>query len=96
MSNTNNTQGLPGENSCTIEKKSDNYTMLLYNDDYNTFDHVIDCLVSVCDHDSIQAEQCAYIVHYTGKCDIKQGSFSELKPMKEKLIESGLSVVLEK
>ena len=55
--------------------------LILHNDDYNTFDHVINCLVSICDHDEIQAEQCAHIVHNNGKCSIKKGVFEKLEPM---------------
>ena len=70
--------------------------LILYNDDFNTFDHVIECLVTICNHDVIQAEQCAYLVHHTGKCVVKQGTYDDLKPMKEGLIDKGLSAVLEK
>jgi len=78
-----------------LEESAETYVMLLYNDDFNTFEHVIDCLISICEHEEIQAEQCAYIVHYNGKCDIKHGDISELKPLKEALIQKGLSVVIE-
>ena len=57
------------------------YELVLYNDDVNTFDHVIDCLVSICDHSKTQAEQCAYIVHYKGKCVVKKGPMEKLEPM---------------
>ena len=79
-----------------LEKESEIFVMMLYNDDVNTFDHVISCLIDVCDHDSIQAEQCAFIVHHNGKCDVKHGSFEELKPLKQELTDRGLSVQLEK
>ena len=62
----------------TIE---DTKELVLHNDDYNTFDHVIDCLVRVCRHELTQAEQCAYIVHYSGKCIVKKGAFSKLEPL---------------
>ena len=70
-------------------------TIVLYNDDVNTFDFVIESLIKVCKHDTIQAEQCTHIVHFNGKCEVKKGSFSELKPMKEALIERGLSAVID-
>ena len=54
--------------------------IILYNDDVNSFDHVIECLVQYCKMDSIQAEQCATIVHHNGKCDVKHGSYEELRP----------------
>ncbi|HLW62787.1 MAG TPA: ATP-dependent Clp protease adaptor ClpS [Flavobacterium sp.] len=65
--------------------------IVLFNDDVNTFDHVIDTLVVVCDHDPIQAEQCAFIIHYKGKCEIKSGPMKELIPMCTKLLDAGLS-----
>jgi ATP-dependent Clp protease adaptor protein ClpS len=69
--------------------------LILYNDDVNTFDYVIECLVEICKHDLLQAEQCTYIVHYTGKCGVKSGSYSKLNPMREALCERGLSAVIE-
>ena len=65
--------------------------IILYNDDVNTFDHVINTLISVCDHTLEQAEQCSLIVHYKGKCSVKSGSYSDLKPMCTKLLQAGLS-----
>ncbi|REJ83639.1 MAG: ATP-dependent Clp protease adaptor ClpS [Bacteroidetes bacterium] len=68
--------------------------LVLYNDDYNTFEFVIECLIEICQHDVIQAEQCTYIVHYNGKCAVKTGSFSDLQPMKHALCDKGLSAVI--
>lgn len=68
-----------------------NNEIVLYNDDVNTFDHVIDTLIRVCSHTSEQAEQCAILVHYKGKCTVKTGSFDELKPQCTSLLEAGLS-----
>ncbi len=65
--------------------------IVLYNDDVNTFDHVIDTLIYACDHVPEQAEQCAIIVHYKGKCTVKTGSYDDLKPRCSKLLEAGLS-----
>ena len=67
------------------------HELVLYNDDINTFDHVINTLVSVCDHTVMQAQQCAYIVHFSGKCVVKTGSISDLEPRCIKLVEAGLS-----
>ncbi len=75
-----------------VEELTDvNNEIVLYNDDVNTFDHVIDTLIRVCDHSSEQAEQCAILVHYKGKCTVKTGSFDELKPQCTQLLEAGLS-----
>jgi len=71
------------------------HILTLHNDDINTFDFVIECLVTICDHDDLQAEQCAFLTHYKGKCEIKKGKFSLLKSMKDSLIEKGLSVTIE-
>lgn len=65
--------------------------IVLYNDDVNTFDHVIETLIYACDHTSQQAEQCSLIVHYKGKCTVKTGEYDDLKPRCSKLLEAGLS-----
>ncbi|MBL6872045.1 MAG: ATP-dependent Clp protease adaptor ClpS [Flavobacteriales bacterium] len=68
-----------------------NNSILLYNDEVNTFDHVIDSLCKYCDHDSVQAEQCAWIVHNNGKCLVKSGAYDDLLPICNALKENGLS-----
>lgn len=72
------------------EKAVDSKALVLYNDDVNTFDHVIESLIKVCRHEIIQAEQCTWIVHYNGKCTVKEGSFTKLRPMRQALSERGL------
>lgn len=72
-----------------------NHEIVLYNDDVNTFDHVIDTLIKACKHTSEQAEQCAILVHYKGRCTVKTGSFDELKPLCSQLLEAGLSAEIE-
>ena len=74
-----------------IEAVGINNEIVLYNDDVNTFDHVIETLINVCSHTSIQAEQCALLVHYKGKCTVKTGSFDELEPQCSQLLAAGLS-----
>jgi ATP-dependent Clp protease adaptor protein ClpS len=69
--------------------------IVLHNDDVNTFDHVIECLMKICDHDPIQAEQCAWIVHYNGKCSVKRGSFKDLEPRCVALLDRGLSAAIQ-
>ena len=69
--------------------------LVLYNDDFNTFDFVTESLIKVCKHDPIQAEQCTYLVHYTGKCVVKNGTFKELRPFCEALLERGLTAKIE-
>jgi ATP-dependent Clp protease adaptor protein ClpS len=75
-----------------VEKENN---LVLYNDDVNTFDWVIDSLVKVCQHHPEQAEQCSYIVHYSGRCAVKEGSFKDLRPMREALVERGLNATIE-
>jgi len=79
----------------TLETLIGQQDLVVYNDDVNTFDHVIDSLVKVCKHDTIQAEQCAHIVHYKGKCQVKHGTFSKLEPMCTALLDRGISAVIE-
>ncbi|MFW0736160.1 ATP-dependent Clp protease adaptor ClpS [Flavobacterium sp.] len=68
-----------------------NNEIIVYNDDVNTFDHVIDTLMRVCSHTPEQAEQCSLIVHYNGKCTVKTGPMEKLKPQCTQLLEAGLS-----
>ncbi|WP_428740832.1 ATP-dependent Clp protease adaptor ClpS [Tenacibaculum sp.] len=67
------------------------HEIVLYNDDVNTFDFVIDSLVAVCDHTLEQAEQCTILVHYKGQCAVKTGEYKDLEPRCSKLLELGLS-----
>jgi ATP-dependent Clp protease adaptor protein ClpS len=69
--------------------------LVLFNDDYHTFDFVIDSLIEVCRHDVLQAEQCTYIIHYSGKCAVKNGTYDTLNPMRVALVDRGLSAVVE-
>jgi len=78
------------------DQSTRNWSIVLYNDDVNTFDWVIDCLVKYCSHDIVQAEQCAYFVHTKGKYIVKYGEKIKLKPICDTLIEKGLSASLEK
>ncbi len=77
-----------------LEAVDTNNEIVLFNDDVNTFDHVIDTLIRVCKHTSEQAEQCAILVHYKGKCTVKTGSYDELEPQCTQLLEAGLSAEL--
>jgi ATP-dependent Clp protease adaptor protein ClpS len=66
--------------------------LYLINDEYNTFEHVINCLVAICDHNELQAEQCALLTHYKGSCEIAIGKIEQLIPLKEDLALYGLDV----
>lgn len=72
-----------------------NKAIVLYNDDVNSFDHVINCLVKYCQHHPHQAEQCATIVHHNGRCAVKEGDYDKLKPICEALLENQLSAKIE-
>lgn len=78
-----------------LEEKSTTRDLVLHNDDYNTFEFVIEALIEVCDHDYLQAEQCALLAHYKGKCAVKNGDEIELKPPCEEMTRRGLSVTIE-
>lgn len=77
------------------EQVKETHQIILYNDDVNTFDHVIDTLQKICDHTEMQAEQCAMLVHYKGKCVVKSGELSELIPLCSGLLDAGLSAEIE-
>ena len=88
------------KNKPQIEKESEEdvltevqreHEIILYNDDVNTFDHVIKMLVAHCGHTYEQAEQCAYIVHFSGKCVVKTGPYDKLEPICTKLLHANLS-----
>jgi ATP-dependent Clp protease adaptor protein ClpS len=66
--------------------------LILYNDDHNSFEHVIQALVEVCGHDEIQAEQCAVVAHFKGKCDISRGNIGVLAGMQASLQNRDLIV----
>ena len=77
--------------SSSSAENSEIHEIILYNDDINTFDHVIECLISICDHTPLQAEQCTLIVHYKGKCSVKSGTLFDLKPRLKKLTAADLT-----
>jgi ATP-dependent Clp protease adaptor protein ClpS len=74
-----------------LKSGSETSTLILYNDDINTFDHVIKSLVEVCGHDPVQAEQCALIVHFKGSCEVKIGVIEVLNAMSRSLNVKGLT-----
>ena len=71
------------------------YQLIVWNDEVNTFEWVIETLVEVCRQSQEQAEQCAYIIHFKGKYAVKQGSLDELKPMREAICERGIGATVE-
>jgi len=80
----------------TIEEKtSKDRFLILHNDEVHTFDYVIETLIKVCELEPVQAEQCTYLVHYKGKCDVKKGNYTYLKPYKQGLIDKGLQATID-
>ena len=74
-----------------VEKKISQRDLIIFNDDFNTFDFVIESLISVCQHEVHQAEQCTIIIHYKGKCQVKCGTYEELEPMCTALLDRGIT-----
>jgi ATP-dependent Clp protease adaptor protein ClpS len=64
--------------------------LVVFNDDVNTFEHVTRTLIKVCQHTPEQAEQCTLIIHYKGKCQVKNGTFDFLRPLREAICEAGI------
>jgi ATP-dependent Clp protease adaptor protein ClpS len=87
------------EKSAPIDKSEElvdsEKELILFNDEYNTFDFVIETLIEVCGHDLHQAEQCAWIAHYKGKCAVKSGTFNELKPLFDEMSIRDLTVSID-
>ena len=69
--------------------------LIMWNDEVNTFEWVIETLIDICDQTPEQAEQCAILVHYTGKCTVKTGSYNDLKPQCSSLLDAGLSAEIQ-
>ncbi|MCK5692421.1 MAG: ATP-dependent Clp protease adaptor ClpS [Bacteroidales bacterium] len=70
-------------------------TLVLHNDDTNTFDYVMEILIEICDHSTTQAEQCATITHYKGKCEVRSGSVTAMKELRYQLISRGLKATVD-
>jgi len=69
--------------------------LVLFNDDVNTFDFVIETLMEICEHTLEQAETCAWITHFKGKCAVKSGSYDKLIPYKQALLEKHLTASIQ-
>lgn len=83
------------ESTITREQVKSPWHIVLYNDDVNTFEHVIECLMKYCKHTLHQAEQCALIVHHNGKCSVKVGEYDDLRPIWEALLDNQLKAKIE-
>ena len=78
-----------------IEELIDERDLVVFNDDVNTFDHVIESLIKVCKHEPEQAEQCTWIIHYKGKCQVKRGDYDKLEPLCTALLDRGISAEIQ-
>ena len=92
---SNDTKTITSEDTGLLTLLDDPCSLILWNDDVNTFEWVIETLIEVCGHSEEQAEQCAYIVHFKGKCSVKNGSYDELKPLCNKITERGIGATVE-
>lgn len=77
-----------GTEAITLDEEV--HDLVVFNDDINTFDHVIQTLIEVCHHTPEQAEQCTWIIHFKGKCTVKKGSWSELVSMRQAICDRGI------
>jgi len=91
----NVTKRNPDSQVLTNFSSGEQHFLVLHNDDVNTFVFVIDSLMEICGHEPIQAEQCAFITHHQGKCDIKRGELITLNPMLMGLLNRGLQVTID-
>ena len=79
----------------TLVEEATGWSLIVWNDDVNTFDWVIETLVKVCNHEATQAEQCAIIIHFKGKCAVKNGGYDELKEMCDAITERQIGATIE-
>lgn len=89
------TEILEKTDTITTTDKNKTHHLVVKNDDFNTFDWIIESLIEVCNHSREQAEQCAYLVHYKGKAYVKSGTEKLLTPMKEELQNRGIDAIIE-
>ena len=92
---SNDTKVITSEIMDTLTSTEDPCSLIVWNDDVNTFDWVIETLVEVCGHTEEQAEQCAYLIHFKGKADVKKGEYEKLKVMCDKITDRGIGATVE-
>lgn len=83
------------ESTDVLTDTQEPFHLIVWNDDVNTFEWVIETLVEVCGHSYEQAEQCAYIIHFRGKYAVKEGSYDDLKPMCDAITDRGIGATVE-
>jgi len=92
---TDKLQGKPLADKKSHSESGSEFFLILHNDDIHSFDYVIESLIEVCGHSSVQAEQCTFIVHYKGMCEVKKGGRKTLEPMQMNLVKKGLKASIE-
>lgn len=89
------TRPLKDAETDTLTTTESPYSLIVWNDDVNTFDWVIETLIEICNHTQEQAEQCAMLIHFKGKYAVKQGEYETLKPMCDAITERGIGATIE-
>ncbi|HET9825594.1 MAG TPA: ATP-dependent Clp protease adaptor ClpS [Chitinophagaceae bacterium] len=92
---SNDTKTITSEDTDVITSVDEPCNLIVWNDDVNTFEWVIETLVEVCGHTEEQAEQCAYLIHFQGKCAVKKGKYEKLKVMCDKITDRGIGATVE-
>lgn len=90
-----NTQTAKQQETDTLTAHESLCSLIVWNDEVNTFEWVIETLIDVCGHSPEQAEQCSYFIHYKGKYSVKQGEYDDLKPMCDAITERGIGATVE-
>jgi ATP-dependent Clp protease adaptor protein ClpS len=92
---SNDTKTITSEVTDVLTSLDEPCNLIVWNDNVNTFEWVIETLIEVCGHTEEQAEQCAYIIHFQGKCSVKQGDYEKLKVMCDKITDRGIGATVE-
>jgi ATP-dependent Clp protease adaptor protein ClpS len=96
MNSMFNQTGTETEELVLTEEQVKEYNhLILWNDDVNTFEHVITTLMELCGHSEEQAHQCALIVHNNGKCSVKRGELEKLEPICTAILDRGISATID-
>ena len=90
-----NTRTRQYEDTDVLTSNDEPYSLIVWNDEVNTFEWVIETLMEVCGHTTEQAEQCAYLIHFKGKYGVKNGDYEELKPFCDAITERGIGATIE-
>ena len=93
--NTYNPSTYTNDDVAVLTEEAIDYKLIVWNDEVNTFDWVIDALMAVCGHEREQAEQCTMLIHYKGKCAVKNGSYDELKAQRDAITDRLINATIE-